>query len=72
MLTGTVVFAQTDSIKVEKNNDTIHIGGMIILKKGEANEKKRVTVTVSNPHSHQKMSNVSTSYMIFDLGFANW
>jgi hypothetical protein len=72
MLTGTLVFAQSDSVKVEKSNDTIHIGGMIILKKGEANEKKRVTVTVSNPHSRQKMSNVSTSYMIFDLGFANW
>ena len=72
MLTGTVVFAQTDSVKVEKSNDTIRIGGMIILKKGESDERKRVTVTVSNPNYRQKLSNVSTSYLIFDLGFANW
>lgn len=71
VLSGAAVFAQQDSVKAEKDNDTIRIGGMIILKKGEANERKRVTVTVGNPHSHRQ-SNVSTSYMIFDLGFANW
>lgn len=72
VLTGAAVFAQQDSVKVEKDNDTIRIGGMIILKKGAPDEKKRVTVTVGNPNSHRKESNVSTSYMIFDIGFANW
>jgi hypothetical protein len=63
--------AQTDSIKVQRKSDTIRIGGMIILKKGDNNEKKRITVTVGNEYK-QKNSNVSTAGMIVDLGFANW
>ncbi len=63
--------AQTDSIKVQRKNDTIRIGGMIILKRGDNNERKRVTVSVSN-HYKQKNANVSTAGMIVDLGFANW
>ena len=42
-------FAQTDSIQVEQKNDTVRIGGMIILKNGEP-DNKRVTVTVGNRH----------------------
>ena len=63
--------AQTDSIEVQRKNDTIRIGGMIILKKGEPNERRRVTVTVGNKR-HEKKSNVSTAGLILDLGFANW
>lgn len=63
--------AQTDSVEVQRKNDTIRIGGMIILKKGESNEKRRVTVTVGNRHNEKK-SNVSTAGLILDLGFANW
>jgi len=63
--------AQTDSIKVQRKDDTIRIGGMIILKKGNPDEKKRVTVTVGNRYKH-KNSNVSTAGLILDLGFANW
>jgi hypothetical protein len=44
---------------------------MIILKKGEPDEKKRVTVTIGN-HRKQKESNISTSSFIFDIGFSNW
>jgi len=44
---------------------------MIILKKGDENEKKRVTVTVGN-HRKQSNSNINTSSFVFDLGFANW
>lgn len=65
-------FAQTDSVKVERNDDTIRIGGMIILKKGEPDGKKRVTVTVGNRRNQYKHSNVSTSSFIIDIGFANW
>jgi hypothetical protein len=64
--------AQTDSVKIEKNNDTIRIGGMIILKKGDPNDKKHVTVTVGNRRKRKTNSNVSTSSFIVDLGFANW
>jgi hypothetical protein len=63
--------AQTDSTEVQKKNDTIRIGGMIILKKGEPNDKKRITVTVGNRRK-QKNSNISTASWIVDLGFANW
>ena len=72
MLTGVAGFAQTDSVQVSRQDDTIRIGGMIILKKGEPNEKKRVTVTVGNRHREKRNSNISTSSLIVDLGFANW
>src|SRR5665647_2113182 len=62
---------QTDSIQVQRKSDTIRIGGMIILKKGDPNNKKRVTVTVGN-RRHEKSSNISTASWIIDLGFANW
>lgn len=63
--------AQTDSVEVQRKNDTIRIGGMIILKKGDPNDKRRVTVTVGN-RRHEKSSNISTASFIIDLGFANW
>ncbi|MEO8416795.1 MAG: hypothetical protein ABI472_24230, partial [Ginsengibacter sp.] len=63
--------AQTDSIEVQRKSDTIRIGGMIILKKGDPNDKKRVTVTVGNRYK-QNHSNISTASFIVDLGFANW
>jgi hypothetical protein len=69
---GMTGFAQTDSVKVERKDDTIRIGGMIILKKGTPNDEKRhVTVTVGNKRK-QSNSNISTSSFIVDLGFANW
>lgn len=68
---NTIAFAQNDSIRVERENDTVRIGGMIILKKGDPNEKRRVTVTVGNRQKH-KNANVSTSSFIVDLGFSNW
>ncbi len=63
--------AQTDSSELQKKSDTIRIGGMIILKKGEPNEKRNVNVTVGNRRK-QKASNISTASWIVDLGFANW
>jgi len=65
-------FAQTDSVLVRRDDDTIRIGGMIILKKGNPDEKKRVTVTVGNARREYGNSNISTSSFIFDIGFANW
>ncbi|MEP7252691.1 MAG: outer membrane beta-barrel protein [Ginsengibacter sp.] len=64
-------FAQDDSMVIRKQNDTIRIGGMIILKKGDTSHTKRVTVTVGN-RRRQKPSNISTASFIVDLGFANW
>lgn len=72
ILISVTSYAQTDSVQIEKKNDTIRIGGMIILKKGDPNEKKHVTVTVGNRRKQNKNSNVSTSSFIVDLGFTNW
>ncbi|MEP6927430.1 MAG: outer membrane beta-barrel protein [Ginsengibacter sp.] len=63
--------AQNDSIEVQKKNDTIRIGGMIILKKDDSTQRRRVTVTVGNRRK-QKTSNISTASWIVDLGFSNW
>ncbi len=64
-------FAQSDSAQAENKNDTVRIGGMIILKKGNPNDKESVTVTLGN-RRHENHSNVSTSSFVFDLGFSNW
>ena len=64
-------FAQSDSTQPDDKNDTVRIGGMIILKRGNPNDNKRVTVTVGN-RKHEDHSNISTSSFVFDLGFANW
>jgi hypothetical protein len=63
--------AQQDSVEIQKKNDTIRIGGMIILKKEDSTRRRHVTVTVGNRRK-QRSSNVSTASWIVDLGFSNW
>src|SRR5665647_2505019 len=72
MFASATSFAQTDSVQVEKKGDTIRIGEMVILKKGEPEEKKHVTVTVGNLRKPRNNSNISTASWIVDLGFSNW
>ena len=65
------VSAQEDSVKTRQNKDTIRIGGIIIIKNGDKNDKNvEVKVTTDNPK--KKKSNVSTNWWIVDLGFANY
>jgi len=71
MLLAVAIVAQTDSTGIPKKVDTIRIGGMVIVKKGEPNQKNRVTVNVGHGH-RQDHSNISTASFIVDLGFANW
>ena len=59
--------AQTDTLKTRA--DTIKIGGMIIINKG--NNSSTGSGTVERPQKH-KSSNVSTSELIVDFGFTNW
>ena len=64
--------AQTDtSAGQEKKPDTIHIGNLIIVKKGDGHyENNDGSVSVSRvKHSSR---NVSTNWLILDLGFANY
>lgn len=71
LVMGGLAFAQQDSVSVEKSNDTIRVGGIIILKK-EDTTRKRVRVTVSDWHEYSEKENVRTSFFFVDLGFANW
>ncbi|MCO5286601.1 MAG: PorT family protein [Chitinophagaceae bacterium] len=65
-------FAQKDSIFVNRDKDTISLGGIIILKKGNPEEKNRITVTLGKPQKNRKNSNLTTHSLFLDLGFANW
>ncbi len=62
--------AQDDSVMVKKQNDTIRIGGMIILKRGDTTGSHGVNVRIGNKY-RTKNSNVSTASFIVDLGFSN-
>ena len=62
-------FAQTDSTTTKA--DTIRIGGMIIIKKPGKNGGETREVMI-NRSRQRKLTNVSTNWFIFDLGFANY
>jgi hypothetical protein len=62
--------AQSDSVEIQRKNDTIRIGGMIILKKDDSTQRRHVSVTLGN--RRRQNSNISTAAWIIDLGFANW
>jgi Outer membrane protein beta-barrel domain len=69
---NSTVFAQIDTAQKPSTIDTIRIGGMVIIKKDDPNQKNRQTnVTIGNK-KNQRNSNISTSYWIIDLGFSNW
>ena len=69
-------FAQTDTTK-KNEPDTIKVGNFIIIKKnkdGDSSDRHRnvyVDINVSNNNNVKHKSNVSTNWLIFDLGFAN-
>ena len=65
------VSAQEDSVKTNQNKDTIRIGGLIIIKKGNKNDKD-VEINVNTGNPKKKRSNVTTNWWIMDLGFANY
>lgn len=66
------LFGQTDSTDVSGNSDTIRIGGMVIIKRGDGNDGRRHTsITIGNKQ-RRKNSNISTAHWIIDLGFANY
>ncbi len=60
-----------DSVKVVRENDTIRIGGMIILK-NKTEGDKRVVVTVGNKQKEKENNFISTSSWLVDIGFSNW
>ena len=64
-LTG---LGQTDSTQTE--SDTIHVGGMIIVKK--RNQDGHKETEVKTYHRKSNSSRISTNWWIVDLGFANY
>jgi hypothetical protein len=76
ILTATLLcvtlFAQTDTTKMASTADTIRIGGMVIIKRGNSNDgRNHTTITLGNKKK-KNHSNISTAYWIVDLGFANY
>lgn len=74
--TGIVItsFAQTDSTKAERV-DTIKVGGIIIIRKGDKNDtsgKKEEVNVFKVSDWKKKPSRSNTNWWILDLGFANF
>jgi hypothetical protein len=62
--------AQEAPAKKDENKDTIRVGGMIIVKKG--NKSSDVNINIGGDIGKKKKRNISTNWWIVDLGFANY
>jgi Outer membrane protein beta-barrel domain len=75
---ATMAYAQQpttkDSIVIKKNNDTIRIGSILIIKRHKKpNTDSSVTVITDDTYINiNKKSKRSTNYLVFDIGFGNW
>jgi Outer membrane protein beta-barrel domain len=69
---GVTAMAQTDTtINQPEKVDTLRVGGFIIVKKGDGHyENRDGSVSVSRARPAHR--NVSTNWLIVDLGFANY
>jgi Outer membrane protein beta-barrel domain len=67
LMTG---FAQTDSTG-KPAPDTIHVGSMVIIREKDSKPAKVDTLIVIHKNA-EKLPNVSTNWLIIDLGFANY
>lgn len=63
-------FSQKDSTDKERV-DTIKIGGMVIIKKGDRSDTTQRNVTISNRKKY-KNPNVRLNWWVVDLGFASF
>lgn len=65
-----ISFAQTDSTK--NQDDTIHIGGMVIIRNKNSKDKNTDEEVKMNNRRTNKNSAVSTNWWIIDIGFSNY
>src|SRR5688572_32938403 len=67
-------FAQTDTTGKQNPpaDDTIKIGGMVIIRKAGAQDEVKKDYKIRNRKNSDKPSNLSTNWLIFDLGFSNY
>ena len=74
LLTG-ICFALTgiaqDTTKVEKA-DTIRVGSMIIIKRGDGNTHGDNEVIIHSRHKDYKRSNLTTNWCVLDIGFSRF
>ena len=54
----------------EQKNDTIKVGGMIIIKKAGKEQQNGRTIEI--PRRRYNRENISTNWWILDLGFSNY
>jgi hypothetical protein len=69
--TTLVSFAQTDTTG-RPEGDTIHIGGMIIIRKPGNKQTERDSTYKMRNRKTSKSSNISTNWWILDIGFSNY
>lgn len=66
--------AQTDSTKTK--SDTMRVGSIIIINDGKEEKEIKTETTIETTTRHssppRKRKKVSTNWMIFDIGFANY
>lgn len=67
---GMTSFSQDTTNKNEP--DTIRIGGMVIIKRGDKNDTTKNKISIGNHNRRAKNPNLQTNWWIVDLGFANW
>ena len=67
-------FAQQDTTGKKATNDTIRIGGMIIIKKADPNDREVIIEdkTVKIPSRRKKPENLTTNWWIFDIGYSGF
>ena len=67
-------FAQTDTTGKKETNDTIRIGGMIIIKKPGNNNNEIITgeKTMRIPSRKRTPQNLTTNWWIIDMGFSGF
>jgi len=79
LCTGLIGFAQSDTTgKQAHEPDTIKVGGMIIIRKNGATDiehnhsNKSYSYDHYDHHHYYTSSNISTNWVIFDIGFSNY
>ena len=72
----TTGFAQTDTTGKKESNDTIRIGGMIIVKKAGSNDREIITgdrtVKIPSRKTESENENVTTNWSILDIGYSGF
>ncbi|MDB5201990.1 MAG: hypothetical protein JWQ27_1399 [Ferruginibacter sp.] len=71
---GLTAMAQTDTTYNPKNNDTMRIGNILIIKRGKnsTDSGKSTTVVMGRKYEKKTSSRISTNWFVFDLGFSNY